>query len=526
MAPHDSPPPPVRHPGGPLTLHGALNRDDLGPAGDVSFSAATAFSGRVRPGALFAALPGRNTHGAAFAEEAVSRGAAVILSNRPLPGCGVPVAVASDGARAEFGEVCHELHGRPSERLHVAGVTGTNGKSTVCWLLRSIFQSPPPQADDLSSRPAGLCGTIEIDDGREVRPSTLTTPACEDLHAWLARCVANGCDAAAVELSSHALDQDRAAGLRLSAAAVTNVTRDHLDYHGDLDGVRAAKGRIADLLAPDGVFLLNADDAGSWSLAGSPSPIGGASWGERAAYRRRRTVRTFGIDAPADARAADLRCDDRGGAFTLHLPGLAPRPVATPLLGRFSAANALAAAALAHAAGVPADWIVSGLKHTAAPPGRLEPIGSGQPFRVLVDYAHTPEGLRSVLNAVRPLCSGTLRLVVGAGGDRDRGKRTGMGEAAGLADRTIFTSDNPRSEELVAILRALAAGHPEPARYDAIENRRAAIAAALAAAAPGDWVLICGKGHETTQEIAGTFHPFDDRAVCREALASLGHGGR
>ncbi len=508
MTPHDSPPPPNDHPPRAWTLHEALNRSDLGPAGDVPFTAATAFSGRVTPGGLFAALPGTDSHGAWFYEEAVERGAAVVLSDGPLPDRPLPLAVVGD-VRAAWGEVCHVLHGRPSERLFVVGVTGTNGKSTVCWLLRSIF-AHAPQADDWSSRaPAGLCGTIETDDGRTVRPSTLTTPACEDLHAWLARCVANGCEAAAVELSSHALDQNRAAGVRLSAAVVTNVTRDHLDYHGSLEKVVEAKSRIAALLIPGGHLILGADDP----RAASVFPPREADV----------ITSAYGFAEEADVRITRARHRADGSSFRLaFFPG-DDQPLSVPLIGRFNVLNAAAAAVVAE--NLHRETVAAGLANVAPVPGRLEPIDCGQPFRVLVDYAHTPDGLRAVIDAVRPLCRGTLRLVVGAGGDRDRGKRTAMGEAAGLTDHTVFTSDNPRSEDPHAILRDLAAGHPDPVRYEVVENRRDAIAATLAAAAPRDWTLICGKGHETTQEIAGLFQPFDDRTVCREELAKLGHGG-
>ena len=501
MATHDPPPPEDSHPRPPVTLRDALNRDDLGEAGDVRFGRATEFSARATPGALFAALPGTRTHGAAFADEAVSRGAAVILSDRPLPGCGVPVAVVTNDARTAFGEVCHVTHGRPSENLGVFGVTGTNGKTTVCRLLRAIA-SEVSRAE--GARPAaGLCGTVEVDDGREVRPAPLTTPACEDLHAWLARCVANGCDTAAVELSSHALDQDRAAGVRLIWAAVTNVTRDHLDYHGSLDAVRAAKLKIARLLRPGGSLWLNADPAAG--LTGAEG-------------------RRFSVGPGGEVRAEDVRCGPDGSRFTLHLPDRPPKPVRTPLLGRFNVANAVAAACVA-TEGVLPEEIAAAFANCPPAPGRLEPVECGQSFRVLVDYAHTPDGLRAVLDAVRPLRRGTLRLVVGAGGDRDRGKRPAMGAAAGAADRVVFTSDNPRFEDPAAILRDLSAGHPDPGRYAIIPDRREAIAATLAAAEPGDWVLICGKGHETTQEVAGRFLPFDDRAVCRDALRTLGYGG-
>ncbi|QDT16072.1 UDP-N-acetylmuramoyl-L-alanyl-D-glutamate--2,6-diaminopimelate ligase MurE [Alienimonas californiensis] len=483
-----------------------LNRDDLGEAGEVPFTAATAFSGRVTPGALFAALPGTELHGAWFWEEAVDCGAAVVLTDEPLPECPLPVAVLKKRARPAWGEVCHVLHGRPSERLFVAGVTGTNGKSTVCWLLRSIFREA--MRLEGKTRIAGLCGTIETDDGREIRPSKLTTPACEDLHAWLARCVAHGCEAASVELSSHALDQDRAAGLRLSAAVVTNVTRDHLDYHGSLEAVAEAKAKIADLLVGPNQIVLGEDAA---LVCG------------RLSARRELWTEGYGFSPNADSVITAVNCRSDGSTFTLkRRHGQAPARLAIPLLGRFNVLNAAAAAIAAES--FSDEAVAAGLANVAPVPGRLEPIDCGQPFRVLVDYAHTPDGLRAVIDAVRPLCEGRLHLLVGAGGDRDRGKRAEMGAAAGLADRVVFTSDNPRSEDPHAILRDLAAGCP-PTRFETIENRRAAIAATLAAAAPGDWVLVCGKGHETTQEIAGVFHPFDDRTVCREELAALGYGG-
>ncbi|MFH5805055.1 Mur ligase family protein [Alienimonas sp. DA493] len=523
MAPHDSPPPTNRHPGGPFTLREILNRDDLGSAGDVAFTAATAFSGRVSPGGLFAGLRGRDLHGAWFWEEAVDRGAAVVLTDEPLPECPVPVAVFTPwrgDARQAFGEVCHALHGRPSERLFVAGVTGTNGKSTVCWLLRSIFR----EAMRLKNKPpiAGLCGTIETDDGREIRPSKLTTPACEDLHAWLARCVAHGCEAAAVELSSHALDQDRAAGLRLSAAVVTNVTRDHLDYHGSLEAVVRAKASIADLLRPGKPLITCRDD-----------PEAAEIWWkiERDVVQTQYGFAPEGWDSGSQVGGVMI-CEPKyrpeGSTFVLrYAGGRHPLRLSTPLVGRFNVLNATAAATAAEPCG--SDAVAAGLANVPPVPGRLEPIDRGQPFRVLVDYAHTPDGLRAVIDAVRPLLSsqkrgGRLHLLVGAGGDRDRGKRAEMGAAAALADRVVFTSDNPRSEDPHAILRDLAAGCPET-RCETIENRREAIAAALAAARPGDWVLVCGKGHETTQEVAGVFHPFDDRVVCREELARLGYGG-
>ncbi|NNJ24147.1 UDP-N-acetylmuramoyl-L-alanyl-D-glutamate--2,6-diaminopimelate ligase [Alienimonas chondri] len=500
----------------PLTLREALNRDDLGEAGTVPFTAATEFSGRVTPGGLFAGLRGRDVHGAWFWEDAVERGAAVVLTDEPLSECPIPVAVFTPwrgDVRQAFGEVCHQLHGRPSERLFVAGVTGTNGKSTVCWLLRSIFR----EAMRVKYKPpiAGLCGTIETDDGREIVPSQLTTPACEDLHAWLARCVANGCEAAAVELSSHALDQDRAAGLRLSSAVITNVTRDHLDYHGSLESVAEAKAEIVDLLADDGRLIGCIDD-----------PLVERILLKQSARDQRATkVTGFGFDCAGSGRISAAGCGPVGSTFVLGNAGFQPPPrrLSLPLLGRFNVLNA-AAAAVALTSFDPRA-VALGLAKVSPVPGRLEEIECGQPFRVLVDYAHTPDGLRAVIDAVRPLCEGRLHLLVGAGGDRDRGKRAEMGAAAGLADCVVFTSDNPRSEDPHAILRDLAAGHPDPARYEIIEDRRAAIAAALSAARPRDWVLICGKGHETTQEVAGVYHPFDDRVVCREILASPGFAG-
>ena len=458
----------------------------------------TEFSGRVQPGWTFAALPGVARHGLAFLPEALARGAAAVLTDRPLPGCRVPVQVADD-ARAEFGRRCSAWHGDPSAGLPVVGVTGTNGKTTTAWLTRSIFAA--------GGGPAGLCGTLGRDAGTGLTPQRHTTPPTEDLHAWLAECVAGGCRAAAVELSSHALAQDRPAGLRLAAAVVTNVTRDHLDYHHTEEAVRRAKAKIARHVSPGGPLLVNADDAGPRAVAGlaGVKPL----W--------------FSLKDPhAPVRATDIACGPAGSTFTLHLPGEVPVRAAVPLPGRFNVENALAAAGAAWACGVDREQIAAGLADAPQVPGRMERVEAGQPVPVLVDYAHTPDSLRRVILTADRLF-GPVTLVVGAGGDRDPGKRAGMGEAAHLAHFTIFTADNPRSERVTDICRDLEAGHGDVSTRRIIPDRREAIRLALARVHEDGrgCVLVCGKGHEATQEIRGTFHPFDDRVVCREELRAL-----
>ncbi len=429
----------------------------------------------VGPGALFCCLVGRRSDGHDHAPGAVEAGAAALLCERTLP-LDVPQVVVRD-ARAAMAVVAAELYGRPSERLTVAGVTGTNGKTTVTHLLGAVFEA--------AGRSAAVLGTLS---GR------LTTPDAPALQAELARLLAGGTDAVAMEVSSHALAQHRVDAMRFSVVAFTNLSQDHLNDHGTMEAYFAAKASLFDP-ARAAVGVVNADDP----------------WGRRLLASTPLAVRPFAL-----ADAVGLRQDRDGSTF-----GWDGQPVRLRLGGTFNVLNALAAAAMARELGIGADAVAAGIEAVAAVPGRFERVDEGGPFAVVVDYAHTPAGLEHVLPAARQLTVGNGRVIVvfGAGGDRDRAKRPLMGEAATrLADVAVLTSDNPRSEDPAAIIDEVRAGASDAVVVE--PDRRAAIALALDEARPGDVVVIAGKGHETTQTLAGgRTVPFDDRAVARDELA-------
>jgi UDP-N-acetylmuramoyl-L-alanyl-D-glutamate--2,6-diaminopimelate ligase len=455
----------------------------------------------AHPGDLFVAAAGSRTDGLRHAHEAVERGAVAVLADRraELPGRAAFVRV-DDLPRAKA-VLADAFFGRPSQRLDVVGVTGTNGKTTTSCMLRSILA--------MDGRDAGLVGTLGAWVGARHEPLANTTPDAVDLQRLLARMVDENLSAAVMEVSSHALVQRRVDLVAFDVGVFTNLTPDHLDYHGDMDAYGAAKGRLFEMLPHDGTAVLNAADPQSRLY--------------RLATRAR--VLQFALNAPADVRADILRLDAEGTLFRLAAPefGLDAR-VASRLVGRHNVENALAAAAAALALGLPAAAIVTGLQGLAAVPGRLEPVECGQGFRVLVDYAHTPDALEKVLDLLRPLTRGRLIVVFGCGGDRDRSKRPLMGRAvAAAADRLVVTSDNPRSEDPQAILDGIFAGIAPADRARAVRepDRREAIRQACAAACPGDVVLIAGKGHETTQVVGDRVLPFDDREVAREVLWTL-----
>ncbi len=465
--------------------------------GDILVRDATDRSDCCRPGVLFAARPGTRTHGREFVGEALSRGASALLVDFPVAEAAVPQCVTPDVRRA-YSLLCHALHGQPSRRLHVVGVTGTNGKSTTCWLVRSILQA--------AGKPCGVLGTIEYHDGRTGQPSSLTTPEPKTFFAWLHQMAEAGTRYAAVELSSHALDQDRVAGLTLRVAVVTNVTHDHLDYHGCFEAYAAAKAKILDLCAGDGVAVLNRDDPAAWSLRRQvPSGV---------------DVLSYGLSEQADVRARILSRSLTGSRFELQL-GRERVEVQTQLPGDHNVQNCLAAAAAAWRLGLSLADVAAGVAALTTVPGRLERVDCGQPFAVLVDYAHTPDALARCLRHLRTVTPGRLLCVFGAGGDRDRLKRPELGRAASQADVVVVTSDNPRSEPPEKIIEEILQGvdtsrcecHVEP-------DRRAAIDWVLRQAQPGDCVLIAGKGHETEQVVGNRRLPFDDRQVVRELLTA------
>jgi UDP-N-acetylmuramoyl-L-alanyl-D-glutamate--2,6-diaminopimelate ligase len=384
-----------------------------------------------------------------------------------------------------MGPIADVFFGRPSERLLVLGVTGTNGKTTTAYLQHAILAA--------AGHTAGLLGTIERRIGGVAEPAQRTTSEAIDLQRDLRRMLDAGDTACAMEVSSLALDQQRVAGVRFAAAAFTNLTQDHLDYHADMEAYFAAKALLFDGRCPTAA---NADDA----------------YGRRLPADLR-----FGLATPgAEVRAEDVRYGAHGTAFRLRTPW-GDAEVATRLVGRFNVENALAAVSSAGLAGVPLAAIVTGLEGVAGVPGRLEVVSGDRPFAVIVDYAHTADALENVLRALRPLATGRLIVVFGCGGDRDRGKRPTMARVAcALADEVIITTDNPRSEDPLAIIAEVAAG--ADGRHAVEPDRRRAIERAIAAAAPGDVVLIAGKGHEQGQDVAGSVTPFDDRVVACEVL--------
>jgi UDP-N-acetylmuramoyl-L-alanyl-D-glutamate--2,6-diaminopimelate ligase len=464
-------------------------------APEVEISGLAYSSQTVAPGALFFCVPGFKADGHDFAPDAVARGAVALVCQRPL-GLGVPEVVVED-VRAAMGPAAARFYGDPTAQLDVVGITGTNGKTTTAFLVRHLLEA--------GGRQCGLLGTVKrIVAGREEEVER-TTPEAIDLQATFRAMLDGGDRACAMEVSSHALELGRVAGIRFACRLFTNLTQDHLDFHETMEGYFAAKRR---LFEGPGLSVVNVDD----------------EYGRRIAAGVDCT--TFAIDRDADFRAVDVEFDLMGSRFRCETPD-GQLELASPLPGLFNVQNVLGAVAAAHSLGVPGEAIAAALPRFDRVPGRFEPVDEGQDFGVLVDYAHTPEALENVLRAARAVTEGRLQVVFGAGGDRDRGKRPLMGAAARrLADRVLVTSDNPRSEQPEAIIDEIMAGAgPEAER---VTDRRSAIARAIESATPGDVVVIAGKGHEQGQEFEnGRKEPFDDVTVAREALrARATAGGR
>lgn len=447
------------------------------------------------PGGLYFCAPGRSHDGHEFAAEAVSRGAVAVLVERwlDLPEAVTQVLVPS--VRAAMGPVAAEFYGRPAERLTLIGITGTNGKTTTTYLLEQVFR-----ASGLAPAVIGTTG-MRVD-GR-LFPLDRTTPEAPDLHRLLAEMLADGIQAVAMEVSSHGLDQDRVGGARFACAVFTNLSQDHLDYHGTLEAYLRAKARL---------FTPEMTDR---AAVNSDSPEG------RSLLRDDLPTITYGVEPGATLQATDVETRADGVSFRVE-----GRHVFSRLRGAFNVHNCLAAIAAARQVGIDDESAVRGVGMIEGVPGRLEPVDAGQPFQVLVDYAHTPDSVANVLSAARPLAEEKLIVTFGCGGDRDRGKRPLMGEAATmLADLTVLTSDNPRSEDPEAIIAEIEPGARRGGGAFIVEpDRRSAIRMALEAARPGDVVVIAGKGHETGQEFAHRTVPFDDRVVAVEELRRLGWG--
>lgn len=469
-------------------------------AGAVTVTGISQSTVSVRTGDLFAAVPGTRTHGARFAAEVERAGAVAILTDGDgaavIGTSSVPVLVVEHPRRV-LGVTAAYIYGYPARTLRLVGVTGTQGKTTMTQLLYGALRAAGCRA--------AVIGTMGTWVGGAPVESTLTTPEAPDLHALFAVMRERSVEWCVMEVSSHALVQGRVDGAVFDVSVFTNFGRDHLDFHHTEDDYFAAK---ASLFGPQRSRhgVLNVDDARVRTLLENPAI----------------PMSTYGIDRPADWTATDISESARGSSFVVRPPRGTPVPAGVRMPGRFNVSNALAAVTAGAEAGGSLPELAAGIGTVTGVAGRTELVDAGQPFAVVVDYAHKPDAIRAVLEALRPGTRGRLWIVLGAGGDRDRGKRSLMGEVADrLADVVVVTDDNPRSEDPATIRRQILTGltRRDAGHVHEEGDRSAAIALALSGAGPGDTVLIAGKGHETGQEVAGTKHPFDDRRVAEGWLA-------
>jgi UDP-N-acetylmuramoyl-L-alanyl-D-glutamate--2,6-diaminopimelate ligase len=481
-------------PGHRISLRRLLPEAEFVGADDIGVEACACDSRAVRPGDLFAAIVGSVRDGHDFVAEALTRGCGAVLAQRPLPqAADRPVCYVRNTRRA-YGRVCQALAGDPSRKVRVIGITGTNGKTTTSYLTASVLRA--------AGCDVGILGTLGCFDGAEFLDSSMTTPPPAVLADRLARMAGNGCSHAVMEVSSHALAQDRVAGIEFDVACVTNVRRDHLDYHGSARDYRRAKAKLFGYLAPEGLSVLNADDPVCARLVG----------------RIRGPALTVAIRAAAEITATPLEQSQSEQTFLLTA-GSETVAVRTRMIGRHHVYNCLCAAATGLAYGIDLVTVVRGLEAVDHLPGRLERIECGQPFAVFVDFAHTPDALAGSLDVLREVTRRRVICVFGAGGDRDRQKRPAMARAVeARADYVVLTNDNPRTEDPQAILDELCAGLARPHEALVVADRAEAIALALSRAQPGDSVLIAGKGHETCQVLGQQRIPFDDREVARQWL--------
>lgn len=472
------------------------NQEARGRISGLSYNSKTAL-----PGQLFFCLKGNFLDGHDFAGEALERGVAALVVERFLPLDVTQIRVAD--TRKALLRIGRAYYGNPAARMGLVGVTGTNGKTTTTFIIRSVLEQLRP--------PVGLIGTVYNQLDGEPEPSAMTTPESLDVWAMLERAAAAGCPWTVMEVSSHALAMHRVDPADFDVAVVTNITRDHFDYHGTFEHYMAAKARLVYELpvtpkpGRPRTAILNADDPHAAELA---------------AGTQVRTV-TYGLHQPADVTASEVVTRGSGSDFLLHLPGHSPTPVHLHIPGIFNVSNALAAAAAGWAAGVPMSGIAAGLDACRHVPGRAEVIDEGQPFGILVDFAHNPDALAKVVSLRSDRPGGRTIIVFGAEGGKDKGKRPQMGAAARGADYAIVTSDNMPKEEPADVARQVAEGlegHP----HEIVLDRRKAIERALSMASAGDLVIIAGKGHEQTWVFEGKRIPFDDRAVVRAILRERG----
>ncbi|MGQ4375855.1 UDP-N-acetylmuramoyl-L-alanyl-D-glutamate--2,6-diaminopimelate ligase [Streptomyces sp. SAS_267] len=502
---------PVTYPGPPRPVHVSATpiaelADQLGaerPTSDTGVTGITHDSRAVRPGDVYAALPGARLHGADFVTQAAGLGAVAVLTDPTgadrAAATGLPVLVV-ENPRGSMGELAATIYGHPGRDLLQIGITGTSGKTTTAYLVEGGLKTV---------RSTGLIGTVEMRIGDERIKSERTTPEATDLQALFAVMRERGVDSVAMEVSSHALVLGRVDGCVFDVAVFNNLSPEHMEFHTGMEDYFQAKAQLF-TARRSRLGVVNLDD----------------EYGRRLAGEATVPVVTFSAEGHPDAdwRAEEVEVGPMDSTFTAVGPKGERVTARSPLAGPFNVANALAAIVALAAAGIDPQTAADGIAAVPGVPGRLERVDEGQPYLAVVDYAHKTDAVESVLRALRKVTEGRLHVVLGCGGDRDRTKRMPMGAAvARLADTAVLTSDNPRSEDPLAILATMLAGAAEVPAHErgevqVFEDRAAAIAAAVARAKPGDTVLVAGKGHEQGQDIAGVVRPFDDRQVLREAI--------
>lgn len=476
------------------TLLSGIETIEVSGDGSCEITSIEYDSRRVTPGSLFVALPGEHVDGAVYIEEAAQRGAVAVVTQEPCALGGDFPCAQVPSARLALAQLSGAFYENPAKDLCTVGITGTNGKTTVSFMLREILSAA-------GWRP-GLLGTVRYEIGDRVLPAGRTTPEAPDIQSMLAQMKRSDCDSVVMEVSSHALDQHRVEGIEFDTAIFTNLTQDHLDYHGTLEEYFEVKSRLFSQVGRCAV--VNIDDP----------------WGLRLLNENCKTVEalSYGFSENATVRGLNPQIDAAGSKMTVQSPW-GEAKISLKLIGRFNLINALAAFATAASLGIPLEIITHALNEMENVPGRLEAVSGRKGKRVYVDYAHTDDALRNVLEALREITPGRLLVVFGCGGNRDIGKRELMGEVASrLADYSIITNDNPRTEIPEKIAADISAGFDNDRKYEICLDRREAIARGIELIGKNDVLLVAGKGHETTQEFNGTIVPFDDRETVREAL--------
>lgn len=453
-------------------------------------------SRKVKKGDLYFCLPGLRVDGHNFAKAAEDAGAAALVVERKLP-VDLPQVLVED-ARAAMSYMAQCFYGYPAGEMHGVGITGTKGKTTTSFLVRAIARH--------AGHKVGLMGTVCTYIGEEEEPASLTTPDPIDVQSLLRRMKDAGCDFYVMEVSAHALDLRKLVGMKFDQGIFTNFSQDHLDYFGTMETYRRAKEKFFDPFYI-GHAVVNADDeAGKYMLGRVPAT-------------------TYGVSVPADAYANEIEILESGVSYRLHWKDVV-LPLHLHISGIFNVYNSMAAAVACLEMGISPEDVKAGLESVTVVPGRIEPLPTHTPYRVILDYAHSPASLESILKTIRQFTRGRLICVFGCGGGRDKEKRPIMGEISGrLADFSVLTSDNPRLEDPMDILRAIEEGIKRTTGpYVVIENRREAIRYAMQMGQPGDVIVLAGKGHETYQDIGGQKHPFDEKVVVREILAEMDEG--